>query len=146
MVQTETRRQRRRTRGNGLGRSRAICMNDVAWNKNVLPNIALLFMLFIYNRILLIFLLNAVSNCTLHAFQVYFPHVLFSPFFVILHYHCIHYVFKYGILCISRHVLWKPAIKIYYYYIILLDDYLDNGLLQNTDCLLLNRRYCRHFD
>ena len=72
-------------------------------------------MLFIYNRILLIFLLNAVSNCTLHAFQVYFPHVLFSPFFVILHYHCIYYVFKYGILCISRHVLWKPAIKIYYY-------------------------------
>ena len=61
-------------------------------------------MLFIYNRILLIFLLNAVSNCTLHAFHVYFPHVLFSPFFVILHYHCIYYVFKYGILRISRHV------------------------------------------
>ena len=46
-------------------------------------------MLFIYNRILLIFLLNAVSNCALHAFHVYFPHVLFSLFFVILHYHCI---------------------------------------------------------
>ena len=33
-------------------------------------------------------LLNAVLNCTLHAFLVYFPHVLFS-LFVILQYHCI---------------------------------------------------------
>ena len=68
-------------------------------------------MLFIYNRILLIPLLNAVSNCTLHAFHVYFPHVLFSHFFVILHYHCIYYVFKYGILCISRHVLLEACNK-----------------------------------
>ena len=68
-------------------------------------------MLFIYNCILLIPLLNAVSNCTLHAFHVYFPHVLFSPFFLILHYHCIYYVFKYGILCISRHVLLEACNK-----------------------------------
>ena len=70
---------------------------------------------FIYNRTLLIFSLNAVSNCTLHASLVYFPHVLFFFFFSTLHYHCIHYVFKYWILCISLHVLWKPAIKIYHY-------------------------------
>ena len=34
-------------------------------------------MLFIYNRILLIFSLNALSNSALHAFLVYFTHVLF---------------------------------------------------------------------
>ena len=27
-----------------------------------------------------------------------------------------------------------------------LDEYHDTGLLQNTDCILLNRRYSRHFD
>ena len=36
----------------------------------------------------------------------------FSLFCVILHYHCIYYVYKYGALCISLHVLWKLAIKI----------------------------------
>ena len=30
-----------RTRGKGLGRYRAICMNGVAWNKNILPMVAL---------------------------------------------------------------------------------------------------------
>ena len=57
-------------------------------------------------------LVNAVSNCTLHAFLVYFPHVLFS-LFVIFHYYCRYYVFKYGILCISLHVPWEPVMKIY---------------------------------
>ena len=64
-------------------------------------------MLLIYNRILLIFLLNAVDNCTLHAFHLY----TFFSFFVILHYHCIYYVFKYGILCISRDVLLEACNK-----------------------------------
>ena len=40
----------------------------------------------------------------------------FLFFFVILHYHYIHYVFKYGIRYISLHVPWKPAIKIYYHH------------------------------
>ena len=64
-VQTKTRCRRRRTRGNGLGRQRAICMNGVARNKNIL----------------------ALDECT----------------------------------------------------------YRDDGLLQNTDCLFLNRRYCPGF-
>ena len=52
---------------NGLGLSRAICVNDVDRNKNILPMVAL-------------------------------------------------------------------------------DEYHDTGLLQNADCILLNRRYSRHFD
>ena len=59
-------------------------------------------------------MLSATVHCMLFMCISYM--YFFSPFFVILHYHCIYYVFKYGILCISRHVLWKPAIKIYYYY------------------------------
>ena len=40
-MRTETQCRRRRTRGNGLGRQRAICMNGVARNKNILPMVAL---------------------------------------------------------------------------------------------------------
>ena len=72
---------------------------------------------FIYNHILLIFfhwMLSATVHC-MHLLCI--SHMYFFP---ILLYHCIYYVFKYGILCISLHVLWKHAIKIYYYYIILL--------------------------
>ena len=35
-MQTKTQCRRRRTRGNGLGRQRAICMNGVARNRNIL--------------------------------------------------------------------------------------------------------------
>ena len=54
-------------------------------------------------------MLSATVHCML--FMCISHMYFFLLFFVILHYHCIYYVFKYGILCISRHVLLEACNK-----------------------------------
>ena len=117
---------------NASWNSLVIClMNSVAWSSSELPrkreNIyicsheltpnffnpcdtlcKMLVMIFFY------WMLSATVHCML---SLCISHMyLFLFFFTILHYHCIYYVFKYGILCISLHVLWKPTKNIYYNY------------------------------